>query len=198
MILITVQHSCIKSVIARRKKKLGREELKMEEHGKIFKKIEENSRQELYYYPYDVANQNYVDLIKVARKEGLKQVIINSKIMFVLMDYVIKSDGFVNRITFNEGASPDFVASVNSLVERLRNDKTILRTLKAEIEWALNEESIDIARLHITLIEKKSKNEDEFLQGQILSNGIIISSKDKGLFNSHFKKVIEDHLNGRV
>jgi len=161
-------------------------------YGKIFSKFSEDSIIDLYYRFYDINKESYVDVIEAAQKEGLNQVIINSEIMFELMDYTVNLGGIVNRIIFNEGADSELVDNINRLVSTLKGDKAISQKLKTLIGWALDKGSIDIARLYITL---KCEN-STFFQGEILSNGIVISDKAEELFDLHLKKVIGEYLNG--
>ncbi|MDQ0269020.1 hypothetical protein [Cytobacillus purgationiresistens] len=80
--------------------------LNEEIYGKIYKnvkymgfskvfKIIENDTVKPYLISYTPNKENYYELIKKCRKDGLKQVIINYEIMNELMFKTISSDGFI-------------------------------------------------------------------------------------------------------
>lgn len=159
--------------------------------AKVFKKINKNSRSTLYLRPYDVENQQYLDIIKDAQSEGLSQVIINSQIMIDFLSYTLEKDGIILKIQMNNYADVELKDDIMAIVRKLRKEKHLFQELKQQLSWALDSESIDILSITIAL-----KIDDSFPQSwEIFSNGIIVGEDIEKFFRVHLCQVVEGYLN---
>lgn len=156
----------------------------MDLYGKVFRDIKTN---DIVLRPYNPDKEKYYELIKAAKNEGLKQVIINSEIMTSILYNTIEQDGIVLKVNMTENTDQDVKDNVQLIIKKLRYDKLVFSKLKDELEWAEDSNSIDITSIEIYLHNKKY---------QIFSNGIVAGSDINKLFVNNIKAVLEEYFNG--
>lgn len=156
----------------------------MDTYGKIFRDIRSN---DMVLRPYNPDEEKYYELIKAAKSDGLKQVIINSEIMTSILYNTVENGGLVLKVNMSENTDQDVKDNVQSIIKKLRHDKLIFSKLKDELEWAEDSNSIDIISIEIFSDGKRY---------QILSNGIVVGSDLGKLFENNIKAVLEEYFNG--
>lgn len=156
----------------------------MDKYGKIFKK-QTNGLREFELRAYDPDKDKYFDVIKKARLDGFKQVIINSKIMAEIMFSILNSKGIILKINMTDNADQDIVDNLKSIISKLRTNHLLFVKLKEELELITESGSIDISSVEIYINKKKY---------EIKSNGLIIGSELDLFFIHTLVPVLEDYF----
>lgn len=144
----------------------------MEVYGKIFRKY---SGDEVHFNLniYNPDEKKYHEVICEMKKLGFKQLIINSELMIEIMSQVIQSDGFILGIHFTESIDEYLTMKVKDLILKIRHKPMTFIELKELLDWTVDNNSIDIAR--IELLYKNSKFE-------IYPNGQLIGGENINIF----------------
>ncbi|MCU5582470.1 hypothetical protein OCF65_18710 [Bacillus toyonensis] len=159
----------------------------MNSYGKLFRKQGDKSIQ-LSLRSYNPEKERYFQVIKEARSEGLKQVIINSEIMTNILYTTLELDGVILKVNLSDNTDDDIKENVKVIISKLRSDKLIFFKLKEELEWAADSGSIDINSIEIYFSNKRY---------QIYSNGIINGDNLEVAFDKIIKPVLEKYFYGR-
>lgn len=159
----------------------------MNSYGKLFKGNSSTNNQ-LLLRSYDPVKEKYFEVIKEARNEGLKQVIINSEIMTDILYATLNSDGLILKVNMSDNTDDDIKENVKSIIRRLKSDKLIIEKLKEELEWAADSGSIDINSIDVYFSNKRY---------EIYSNGIIHGDDLNLIFGKIMKPVLENYFYGR-
>lgn len=159
----------------------------MNSYGKLFRKQGDKSIQ-LSLRSYNPEKEKYFQVIKEARSEGLKQVIINSEIMTSILYTTLELDGVILKVNLSDNTDDDIKENVKVIISKLRSDKLIFFKLKEELEWAADSGSIDINSIEVYFSNKKY---------QIYSNGIINGDNLEVVFDKIIKPVLEKYFYGR-
>ncbi|MFK4353831.1 hypothetical protein [Bacillus sp. RC92] len=159
----------------------------MNSYGKLFRKQGDKSIQ-LSLRSYNPEKERYFQVIKEARSEGLKQVIINSEIMTNILYTTLELDGVILKVNLSDNTDDDIKENVKVIISKLRSDKLIFFKLKEELEWAADSGSIDINSIEIYFSNKRY---------QIYSNGIINGDNLEAAFDKIIKPVLEKYFYGR-
>ncbi|MDR4888231.1 hypothetical protein RGU12_11780 [Fredinandcohnia sp. QZ13] len=155
----------------------------MNSYGKLFK-----GRNKINLRSYDPEKERYFKVIKEARREGLKQVIINSEIMTDILYATLQSDGVILKVNMSDTTDKDVKVNVKAIISKLKSDKLFFVKLKEELEWAADSGSIDINSIDVYFSNKRY---------EIYSNGIIHGDDLDLLFNEIMKPVLEKYFDGR-
>jgi hypothetical protein len=158
----------------------------MSEYGKLFRK-RENGLTFFTLKSYDPDKEKYFELIRNAREENFRQVIINSKIMTDILFSTINSGGIILKVNMSDNTDQDVTDNIKSLIRRLREDKIFFVKLKEQLDWAAESGSIDINSIEIYNYNKKY---------QLYSNGIIYGQNLSHFFEKNILKVLEEYFNG--
>ncbi|WP_427127940.1 hypothetical protein ACQCPQ_31065 (plasmid) [Priestia megaterium] len=159
----------------------------MNSYGKLFRGHSEKNNQ-LLLRSYDPVKEKYFEVIKEARNEGLKQVIINSEIMTDILYATLNSDGLILKVNMSDNTDDDIKENVKAIIRKLKSDKLIFVKLKEELEWAADSGSIDINSIDIYISNKKY---------EIHSNGIIHGDDLDSIFDKIMKPVLEKYFYGK-
>ncbi|MCC8303260.1 hypothetical protein ACLNAQ_00995 [Bacillus sp. ICE1] len=157
----------------------------MNDYGKIFKK-QLNNRLELQLYSYNPDKEKYFDVIKKARTQEFKQVIINSEIMSAILYAVLTSDGVIMKINMSDNTDEDIIENINSIVNKLRSKPILFVKLQEELGLITESGSIDIMCIEIYKFKKYFK---------IYSNGIVFGDDLERIFLDFLKPVLEEYFN---
>ncbi|WP_024427881.1 hypothetical protein [Bacillus safensis] len=157
----------------------------MNNYGKIFKK-QLNNRLEFQLYSYNPDKEKYFDVIKKARTQEFKQVIINSEIMSAVLYAVLKSDGFIMKISMSDNTDEDIIENINKIVSKLRLKSILFVKLQEELDLITESGSIDIMCIEILKSKKSFK---------IYSNGIVFGDDLETFFIDFLKPVLEKYFN---
>ncbi|MGJ9386103.1 hypothetical protein [Salipaludibacillus sp. CF4.18] len=155
----------------------------MNSYGKLFK-----GRNKINLRSYDPEIERYFQVIKEARSDGLKQVIINSEIMTDILYATLQLDGVILKVNMSDNTDNDVKDNVKAIISKLKSDKLIFVKLKEELEWAADSGSIDINSIDIYFLNKRY---------QIYSNGIIHGDNLDLIFREIMKPVLEKYFYGR-
>ncbi|UAT31985.1 hypothetical protein K7T73_07130 [Bacillus badius] len=158
----------------------------MSEYGKLFKK-NTGVKTHLCLRSYNPEKDKYFEVIKSARKEGLKQVIVNSEIMTNILYSTLKSGGIILKINLSDSTDQDIKDNIKAIIPKLKSDLLLFVKLKEELEWAMDSGSIDIHSIDIYILNRKYT---------IYSNGIIYGEKLEELFENTIKPVLEEYFRG--
>lgn len=159
----------------------------MNSYGKLFRR-NSDTKMQLSLRSYDPEKERYFQVIKEARSEGFKQVIINSEIMTDILYTTLSFDGIILKVNLSDNTDEDVKENVKRIISRLRKDKLIFFKLKEELEWAADSGSIDINSIEIYFLNKRY---------QIYSNGIINGDNLEEVFDKLMKPVLEKYFDGR-
>lgn len=159
----------------------------MNSYGKLFRGRSNKSIQ-LFLRSYNPDKDRYFEVIKEARSEGLKQVIINSEIMTNILYATLNSDGLILKVNMSDNTDDDVKDNVKAIISKLKSDKLIFVKLKEELEWAADSGSIDINSIDVYFLNKRY---------QIYSNGIIHGDDLDLIFNEIIKPVLEKYFYDR-
>lgn len=157
----------------------------MNDYGKIFKK-QLNNRLEFQLYSYNPDKEKYFDVIKKARTQEFKQVIINSEIMSAILYAVLTSDGVIMKINMSDNTDEDIIENINSIVNKLRSKPVLFVKLQEELDLITESGSIDIMCIEIYKFKKHFK---------IYSNGIVFGDDLERIFVDFLKPVLEEYFN---
>ncbi|MFD9275322.1 hypothetical protein NX819_14720 [Bacillus subtilis] len=156
----------------------------MDNYGKVFKK-QFDDKLEFQLRSYDPDKEKYFDIVKNARTEGFKQVIINSKIMSELLFAILNSNGYLLKINMTDNTDQDIIENLKSIIPKLRHKPLLVIKLKEELDLITESGSIDISSIEIFINNKMY---------EIKSNGIIIGLELDYFFNEIIKPVLEDYF----
>lgn len=156
----------------------------MDKYSKLFKKNQDNEIK-FFLRPYNPDNEKYFEVIKKARSEGLKQVIVNSKIMTDILYSILEFGGIILKINMSDNTDQDIKDNIKSIIPKLKNDRLLFAKLREQLEWAAESGSIDINSIEIYIYNKKY---------QIYSNGIICGDDLNRLFENNIKRVLEEYF----
>ncbi|MDI4570444.1 hypothetical protein [Bacillus altitudinis] len=156
----------------------------MEQYGKVFKK-QTNGLNIFEIRAYDPNIEKYFDVIKKARDDGFKQVIINSEIMSKLMFNILNSQGLILKINMTDNTDQYLVDNIKSLVSKLKTNPLLFVKLKEELSFITESGSIDISSIEIFI---------DSTRYEIKSNGLIIGKNFDVFFNNIFLPTLEDYF----
>lgn len=155
----------------------------MNSYGKLFR-----GRNKINLRSYNPEKERYFQVIKEARSEGLKQVIINSEIMTDILYATLQSDGVILKVNMSDNTDNDVKDNIKAIISKLKSDKLIFVKLKEELEWVADSGSIDINSIDVYFSNKRY---------EIYSNGIIHGDDLDLLFSKIMKPVLEKYFYGR-
>ncbi|MHA7912903.1 hypothetical protein [Bacillus altitudinis] len=156
----------------------------MEQYGKVFKK-QTNGLNIFEIRAYDPDIEKYFDVIKKARDNGFKQVIINSEIMSKLMFNILNSQGFILKINMTDNTDEYLVDNIKSLVSKLKTNPLLFVKLKEELSFITESGSIDISSIEILI---------DSTRYEIKSNGLIVGTNLDSFFEKIFLPTLEDYF----
>lgn len=156
----------------------------MEQYGKVFKK-QTNGLNIFEIRAYDPNIEKYFDVIKKARDDGFKQVIINSEIMSKLMFNILNSQGFILKINMTDNTDEYLVDNIKSLVSKLKTNPLLFVKLKEELNFITESGSIDISSIEIFI---------DSTRYEIKSNGLIVGTNLDSFFEKIFFPTLEDYF----
>lgn len=154
----------------------------MNSYGKLFR-----GNDSINIRSYDPEKDRYFEVIKEARNEGMKQVIINSEIMTDILYATLKLDGIILKVNLSDNTDKDIKDNVKAILSKLKSDKLFFVKLKEELEWAADSGSIDINSIDVFFQKKRY---------EIYSNGIIHGDDLDLLFEKIMKPVLEEYFHG--
>jgi len=155
----------------------------MNSYGKLFR-----GHSKINLRSYNPEIERYFQVIKEARSEGLKQVIINSEIMTDILYATLQSDGMILKVNMSDNTDNDVKDNVKAIISKLKSDKLIFVKLKEELEWASDSGSIDINSIDVYFSNKRY---------EIYSNGIIHGDDLDLIFSEILKPVLEKYFYGK-
>ncbi|PFX43527.1 hypothetical protein COL32_14440 [Bacillus pseudomycoides] len=158
----------------------------MNSYGKLFRG-HSNKNIQLFLRSYNPDKEKYFEVIKDARSEGLKQVIINSEIMTNILYTTLQSNGVILKVNMSDNTDEHIKDNIKAIISKLKSDKLLFVKLKQELEWAEDSESIDINSINIYFLNKRY---------EIHSNGIINGDDLDVLFNKIMRPVLEQYFYG--
>lgn len=159
----------------------------MNSYGKLFRS-HNSTNNHLFLRSYDPVKEKYFEVIKEARNEGLKQVIINSEIMTDILYATLNLGGLILKVNMSDNTDDDIKENVKSIIRKLKSDKLIFVKLKEELEWAADSGSIDINSIDVYFSNKMY---------EIHSNGIIHGDDLDSIFDKIMKPVLEKYFYGK-
>ena len=159
----------------------------MNSYGKLFRG-HSSIKNQLFLRSYDPVKEKYFEVIKEARNEGLKQVIINSEIMTDILYATLNLDGLILKVNMSDNTDDDIKENVKAIIRKLKSDKLIFVKLKEELEWAADSGSIDINSIDVYFSNKMY---------EIHSNGIIHGDDLDSIFDKIMKPVLEKYFYGK-
>lgn len=159
----------------------------MNSYGKLFRRQTDKNIQ-LSLRSYNPEKERYFQVIKEARNEGLKQVIINSEIMTDILYTTLDIGGLILKVNMSDSTDEDIKDNVKAIISKLKSDKLLFLKLKEELEWAADSGSIDINSIDIYFLNQRY---------EIYSNGIIHGDDLAGIFENIMKPVLEKYFNGK-
>ncbi|UAK17540.1 hypothetical protein [Sporolactobacillus terrae] len=154
-----------------------------DQFGKLFVKCRESGN-EIAVLPYNETDK-YYEIIKTARSNGFKQVIVNSEIMINLLYTILGNRGIILKINMSDNTDDEIKDNIKSIIRSIKKDKLNFVKLKDELEWATESGSIDINSIEIFITNIKA---------QIYSNGILFSQNNETIFNI-IKATLEEYFN---
>ncbi|MEH6930091.1 hypothetical protein, partial [Priestia megaterium] len=90
----------------------------MNSYGKLFRGHSSTNNQ-LFLRSYDPVKEKYFEVIKEARNEGLKQVIINSEIMTDILYATLNLDGLILKVNMSDNTDDDIKENVKAIIRKL-------------------------------------------------------------------------------
>lgn len=160
----------------------------MNSYGKLFRGHRNKSIQ-LFLRSYNPDKDRYFEVIKEARSEGLKQVIINSEIMTDILYATLNSeDGLILKVNMSDNTDEDVKDNIKAIIKKIKFNKLIFENLKKELEWAADSGSIDINSIDVYFSNKRY---------EIYSNGIIHGDNLDSIFEKIMKPVLEKYFYGK-
>lgn len=157
----------------------------MEEYGKVFRDII-SERKSFILCTYKPEEESYFEVVKRARDEGKRQVVLNSEIMTEIMFCIINNNGIVRKINLSDSTDEDVIDDINSLISKMKKDPLLFIKLKDELEWAYDSGSIDINNVTVYF---------DGSQFTIHSNGIIFGERPVDLFEKIIRQVLVKFFN---
>lgn len=157
----------------------------MEEYGKVFRKYSLNNSLNVHLEKYNPNDEMYHHVIARMKKEGFKQIIINSDMMIRILEKTLFSNNFILKINFTESTDESVIEDVKSLVRNIRKNPVEFVKLKDLLKWVLDKNSIDISKIEVAVDMKKI---------DVYSNGLIIGDRIDIFFETIIKDILEDFL----
>jgi len=153
--------------------------------AKVFKS-QKNGKLNLRLETYDPKQKKYTDVVASMRDEKFKQVILNSEIMIMIMEKVLKLQGILMKIELEDTTDPDIIEEVNDLVKKIREENVIYyEDLVKLLFWTNDNNSIDLRKITVALERNKY---------EIFSHGIIDGENYDELFEKVLLPVLEEYL----
>lgn len=156
----------------------------MEVYGKVFRKYS-NGELNIINKSYNPDTEKYHEVILEMKSSGYKQVIINSELMLKLLNEIILNEGFILQIKFTDNTDENLIIDVNNLIGKIRYDRIQFIKLKEVLNWALDNNSIDIFNVELLYKQKKYT---------VYSNGLILGEEINVLFEEILKKIFFEYL----
>lgn len=161
----------------------------MEEYGKTFKKIVNNTYN-FSLVNYDEKLKKYSDVIKEQKDKGYRQVLFNSELMLKLIAAIEK---YPNEILKNVNMCSDTdqrtQANINDLVLKTRTETKYIKKLVSELEWYSDNESIDIISIEFFNIQDNNSV-------TVKTNGILHGVRIGTLFDKLIIKNLREYYEG--
>jgi len=164
--------------------KLKKRRINMEVYGKVFRKYS-NGELNIINKSYNPDTEKYHEVILEMKSSGYKQVIINSELMLKLLNEIILNEGFILQIKFTDNTDENLIIDVNNLIGKIRYDRIQFIKLKEVLNWALDNNSIDIFNVELLYKQKKYT---------VYSNGLILGEEINVLFEEILKKIFFEYL----
>jgi len=156
----------------------------MEVYGKVFRKYSQD-KLDISMKSYNPDIEKYHEVILKMKNEGYKQVIINSELMIKVLSEIILNEGFILQVNFTDNTDENLIIDVKNLVAKIRHDRLQFIKLKDVLNWALDNNSIDI--FNVELYYKKSKY-------TVYSNGLVEGNEIDIVFDEILEKVLLEYL----
>lgn len=156
----------------------------MSEYGKVFRLLS-SPNENFDISIYDPKEHSYFDVVRTARKEGKRQIVINSELMTLILYKAISSKGFISKIDLADSTDEDIKANINTLIPKLRHNPVLFVDLKKELEWAYDSGSIDIVSISIIF-------ENELYK--INSNGLMEGKNLQPLFDKIIRPILKEYF----
>ena len=124
-----------------------------------FKKAFIDKNYHVKFVDYD--GKNYFELISEQSSLGSRQIIINSKLMLLLTEYLFRIEEF-NLIEINLANNEDdtYVEEINEQAKNINENRKYFDLFKHELEKFCTEDSIEISEINLknkkTIITLKS------------------------------------------
>lgn len=153
--------------------------------AKVFKR-HANGKLNLRLETYDTDQQKYTDVVSNMKKEKYKQVILNSEIMLMIIEKVLKLKGMLMKIEFEDTTDSEIIEEIDHIVKKIREESVIYyEDLLKLLHWTSDNNSIDLRKLTVSL---------EVNKYEIYSNGIIEGENFDELFQKVIVPVLEKYL----
>ncbi|MFP7236007.1 hypothetical protein [Bacillus altitudinis] len=153
--------------------------------AKVFKR-HANGKLNLKLETYDTDQQKYTDVVSNMKKEKYKQVILNSEIMLMIIEKVLKLKGMLMKIEFEDTTDSEIIEEIDHIVKKIREESVIYyEDLLKLLHWTSDNNSIDLRKLTVSL---------EVNKYEIYSNGIIEGENFDELFQKVIVPVLEKYL----
>ncbi|WP_017379730.1 hypothetical protein [Paenisporosarcina sp. TG-14] len=156
----------------------------MEVYGKVFRKYSHNELN-IFNKSYNPEKEKYHEVILEMKSRGYKQVIINSELMVRILNEIILNEGFILQIKFTDNTDENLIVDVTNLIKNIRHNPIQFINLKEKLDWALDNNSIDI--FNVELLYKNNKY-------TVYSNGLIMGNELNVIYEEIVKKILIEYL----
>lgn len=152
-----------------------------------------SSNEKFEYLAYDYAQNSYKELILTARDNGLRQVIFTTAVFKSLIGKVYEKGLFIKSINFVEPFEPQLVEKIQKIIDDANvsaNKEYVLKALFDEIDFLVNDESIDIKKIEIL-----NRNVEPYGKATIFNNGVLHTSEENKIETTNLLNlVLKEHV----
>ena len=160
----------------------------MDKYGKILKK-----KTDSYSLTLCSLNKldNYRNIMKEQYDSGYTQVIVNTDLMLKIIESMLKKNWVLLRVEIDDpSVDEETLQEITILVDKIKENVLNFNRLKEYLEWALDDGSIFIDKIKISIIEGVQK-----INCEINSNGLMYGNNNNFVFDNFIKGIIESYLN---
>ncbi|WP_077214492.1 hypothetical protein [Bacillus dakarensis] len=149
-----------------------------------FKIFIDDKLNQIEFVEYDYSQKSYRMILDEAFQKDLRQIIFTTSVFKQLIQKLYDNSYYLLEIKFIDSIDNYDFSDIREFINQIniaKGNKVLVNSLLKEIDWLVNDESIDIK----SIVFLDMKNRDKF---EIYSNGVILGKNDRVL------KIIKDIL----